>query len=65
MYITSQVSQVTKITLYLIAFFRNDDFWPRVEYKPVYLILLSIIALGTEGGESDLGTFEEIMKSIK
>ncbi|WP_149847122.1 hypothetical protein [Paenibacillus sp. 37] len=49
---------------HMISFFSKDEFWPRLEWKRVYLWLLTCLLESSSGSRADLALFNSIFKQL-
>ncbi|MDO7905340.1 hypothetical protein Q5741_02800 [Paenibacillus sp. JX-17] len=61
------VSQQTKMIYaisHLISFFRKDEYWPRLEWKRIYLWLSTYLLKSSCGAHADLTLFNSVFKAL-
>lgn len=49
---------------HLLAFFQNDEHWPRREFIDIYSIILDLLVMSTEGGNDDLVIFNDLIQAL-
>lgn len=49
---------------YLLGFFQKDELFPRSEFFNLYQLLLEILVISTEGGDSDLVLFNDLVIAL-